>query len=308
MQLVKNLLSVAAITLLMSSCGQDFKKTKGGMPYKLFPSKEGAKIESGNFVKAQVTQSLNDSVIFTTYDKLPVYFPVTAQSQPYDITEVLPTLKSGDSVYAVQLIDTFMARNPQSIPPTMKKGDKIITTIKIESVFKNAADAQKDEETLKMAKAKGEEGAVKEYLAKNNITDAQRTENGTYVQILQQGTGEAVTEGKYVSVMYKGSTFGGKVFDSNMDTAFGHTDPLIFPVGTGGMIKGFDEGVTLLKEGAKARMYIPSMLGYGAQPPSPEIKPFEHLIFDVEVLDVSAKAPAGAPGAPGGNMPPDFNK
>jgi FKBP-type peptidyl-prolyl cis-trans isomerase len=87
-----------------------------------------------------------------------------------------------------------------------------------------------------------------------------------------------------------------------MDSTFGHVEPMSFTVGVGQMIKGFDEAVVGLKEGTKAKIYIPSMLAYGAQPPSPQIKPFEHLIFDVEVLDVStAQAPPQV--MPQGNPP-----
>ncbi len=58
------------------------------------------------------------------------------------------------------------------------------------------------------------------------------------------------------------------------------------------MLKCFYEGVKLLGKGGKGRVFIPSMLAYGPQPPSPDIKPFEHLIFDVEVINILDKAPA----------------
>lgn len=289
---VRNIIFTAGAALLMASCNQvDFKKTKGGMPYKLFASKSGKKVENGKFVKAQVVQKIKDSVLLNTYTALPVYFQVNPTEAKYDISELFTSLKEGDSVYAVQAMDTFIKRSPMIVQQTpYRNGDKITTSIKILKVFDSANDYRQDEEKEKMAIVKKEEAAVKDYLAKNNI-NAQRTGSGTYVEVQNPGTGEPVVPGKQVSVKYKGQTFGGKVFDSNLDTSFGHTDPLGFTVGVGQMIKGFDEGVQLLKEGGKARIFIPSMLAYGAQPPSPSIKPFEHLIFDVEVVDVS-NAPA----------------
>ncbi len=298
MQLVKSVLGLAAIAVLAGSCNNvDFKKTKGGLPYKLFASKSGKKIETGNYIKANITQKVKDSTVFTTYGSMPIYLPI-GPSQPYDITEILPTLKQGDSVYAVQLIDSLIARNPgATMPPSLKKGDKVTTTIKIVDVFKTPAEVQADEDKARTAYLKNEDVAVQEYLRKNNI-QAQKTGTGTYVQVINPGQGTPIDAGKYVSVMYKGSTFGGKVFDSNMDPKFGHTQPLSFVVG-GGMIKGFDEGIRLLKKGGKGRIFIPSMLGYGPQSPSPDIKPFENLIFDVDVVDVADKAPAQAQGMPG---------
>jgi FKBP-type peptidyl-prolyl cis-trans isomerase len=204
-------------------------------------------------------------------------------------------------------MDTFIKRNPTITQQTKyRNGDKIITTVKVLRVFDTAEDFQKDEETERTAFVKKEEVVVKDYLSKNKINNAQRTANGVYVQIQNEGTGAPVTQGKYVTVMYTGKTFGGTTFDSNMDPAFGHTEPLGFTVGAQQMIRGMDEGVQLLKEGSKATIYIPSMLGYGPQPPSPQIKPFEHLVFNVEVLKVSDKAPPAPPmQMPQGNMDPN---
>lgn len=64
---------------------------------------------------------------------------------------------------------------------------------------------------------------------------------------------------------------------------------MVYQVGAPNMIRGFNEGIRILHQGAKAKLFIPSMLAYGPQPPSPEIKPFENLIFDIEVLEVSDK-------------------
>jgi FKBP-type peptidyl-prolyl cis-trans isomerase FkpA len=290
---IKNLFVALGMGVIIAGCNNvDFKKTKSGLPYKLYPSKNGKKVEEGKFVKAQVTQKIKDSLVFSTYNSLPLYFQVNPAQQTYDISEVFTSLKEGDSVYSEQMMDTFIKRNPAILQQTAyKNGDKIVTTMKILKVYNSPEDFKKDEEQERMGLVKKEEEAVKGYLSKNKI-NAQRTGTGTYVQIMEPGTGEPVAAGKYVSVMYKGQTFGGKVFDSNMDPAFGHTDPMGFMVGMGQMIRGFDEGVQLLKEGGKCRIFIPSTLGYGAQPPSPDIKPFEHLIFDVQIVDVADKAPA----------------
>ena len=294
-----NLFLVAGLSILAASCdSQNFKKTKGGMPYKLYASKSGTKVEPGKFVKVHIEQKIKDSVLFSSFKSLPVYFPVQSSSQPYDISEVFNTLKEGDSVYAEQMMDTFIKKNPMILQQTpYKNGDKITTKVKVLKVFNTAEESRKDEENERMAYVKKEEVDVKNYLFKNNITNTQRTESGTYVQVLNAGSAPKVAPGKYVTVMYKGQTFDGKVFDSNMDASFNHTEPMGFTVGVGQMIKGFDEGVQLLSKGGKAKLYIPSMLAYGPQPPSPEIKPFEHLIFDVEVVDVQDKAPA-QPGMP----------
>jgi FKBP-type peptidyl-prolyl cis-trans isomerase FkpA len=299
----------ALLALTLGACSNvDFKKTKGGMPYKVFAGKGGQKLDSGDIAKVHIIQKIHDSVTFDSYkSNAPQYIPVMPNGNPYDFTEVLPTLKVGDSMYAVQVMDTFIARNPQMIPPQFKKGDKIETSVKVIGAFKNPNDAQKDQmternqafdkDTMVQNQLVKDDAAIKTYLQSNNIA-AQKSGKGTYVQILNEGAGAPVQEGKYVSLKYTGATFDGKVFDTNADPSKGHTEPLIFQVGSQGMIRGFDEGLRQLREGSRAKLYIPSMLAYGPQSPSPDIKPFENLVFDIEVLKVSdqpIQAPNPAP-------------
>jgi FKBP-type peptidyl-prolyl cis-trans isomerase FkpA len=110
--------------------------------------------------------------------------------------------------------------------------------------------------------------------------------------MIQPGTGPVADTGNYVTVNYSGISWSGKKFDSNTDTAFHHVEPYSFVAGAGRMMKGFDEAVLMMNKGAKVKLYIPSMLGYGANPTTPLIKPFEHVIFDLELVDIKEKEPA----------------
>jgi FKBP-type peptidyl-prolyl cis-trans isomerase FkpA len=312
---LKNILYAAGIMVLMAGCNNvNFKKTKGGMPYKLFTSGKGPKIQNGEIMKFHFTQKLNDSVLATSYSQGPRYIPVDGRSVPYDVSEVIMDLRKGDSLYAVQMVDTFIKQNPNGIPPQFKKGMKIITTIKVLDIFKNQDEARADEtkekelafknNTKLQDQLKKDIAAIQAHLSANNI-QAQKTKNGAFVQIITQGNGPAAVKGKFVSLKYKGTNMAGKVFDTNMDTSFKHTDPLTFVVGTGQMITGFDEGVQLLKKGDKARIYIPSSLAFGPKPSSPNLGPDENVIFDVEVLDVEDQVmPPGQGGNPAGSQSP----
>ena len=289
-----NALSILAlICLVLLSCQKSaLKKTPGGMPYEIFSDAKKPQVKMGGFLKLSITQSINDSVVFTNQGKIPNYIPVLNQTAPYDLSEVWSQLRLGDSVIATQMMDTFMNRNPGSIPPPFKKGDRIITKVKVLGIFDNDSlrkiDADKELEAFKTKEVK----EVEAFVNKSGVK-AERSKNGVYVQTLQPGTGNLIDSGKYVSVNYTGMTFDGKVFDSNVDTSFHHTEPLSFTVGAGQMIQGFDEGVRFLKPGAKGVLYIPSMMGYGPTG-SGGIKGYAHLKFEVEVLTVADKAPAAA--------------
>jgi FKBP-type peptidyl-prolyl cis-trans isomerase len=297
---------LAAGLVFAASCNNvDYKKTKSGLLYKII-TPSGSKdtlVKPGNMLKLFFQQKINDSLLQSNYGKLPTYAKVEENvGAVYDPREIFTMLHKGDSVVSVILVDSLIKKGLlMTMPPFMHKGDRLYIYFKIVDVFYSDSLARNDNEremTKEMARQKKEmEGkAVEEakevetYLASKKIT-TQKTEKGTYVQILETGQGAQIDSGKYVTVKYKGSTFNGKVFDTNMDTTFHHAEAYSFVVGAGQMIQGFDDGIRLLKKGGHANLYIPAVLAYGPQSPSPDIKPYENLIFEVSVVDVQDKAP-----------------
>ena len=281
---------------VMSSCNKvTYRKTAGGMPYQLYSGKGSKKINAGNIVKCYLSYKVKDSVYFSSFGKLPMYMPVNEVAQPYDISEIWIKLKAGDSVIATQMMDTFIKRNPTGIPPEFKKGDRIVTIIKVLDVFTTDSAQVADEQKEKKNFLATETAFLEKYLAEKNIK-TEKTPSGAFIQIINPGTGNLIDSGKYVSENYTGISLSGKKFDSNTDTAFHHVGPYPFTVNAGQMIKGFDEAVMLMKAGGTAKVYIPSLLAYGGNPnPRSGIKPFEHLVFDIEIVDVKDTAPQQKP-------------
>lgn len=114
------------------------------------------------------------------------------------------------------------------------------------------------------------------------ISTMTTTESGLQYIIFEQGEGVKPTAGQQVSVHYKGMLEDGTVFDNSYDRG----EPIVFPVGTGRVIKGWDEGIMLLNVGTKAQLIIPSELGYGERGAGAVIPPNATLIFDVELVAV----------------------
>ncbi|MBU2929525.1 peptidylprolyl isomerase [Winogradskyella psychrotolerans] len=108
------------------------------------------------------------------------------------------------------------------------------------------------------------------------------TASGVRYQIIQKGDGKKAEKGNTVSVHYKGQLADGTVFDSS----YKRNSPLDFQVGVGQVIAGWDEGICLLNVGDKARLVIPSDLGYGAAGAGGVIPPNATLVFDVELMNV----------------------
>lgn len=302
MNKIKQLALLLFVGASLVSCDKaSYKKTPGGMPYQLFSGKDTAEVKIGQFLKLNFTQKINDSTYFTTEGSMPLYVAVTGQSSPYEVTELWTKLRRGDSVVSTQLMDTFIKRSqPGSMDPRYKKGDRIMTYIKVLDVFENDSTKSIDENKI-LAEIAAREAKVVEAFAKSKTSNLQRSPSGVFIEILEPGTGNLIDSGKYVTVNYTGTTFNGVKFDSNVDPAFGHVQPMSWTVGSPGMSKGFDESMLSLRNGSSARIYVPSMLAYGANPPrGSKIKPFENLMFEVKITDVKDQAPPPPPNpAPG---------
>jgi len=111
--------------------------------------------------------------------------------------------------------------------------------------------------------------------------DTSTTVSGLKYIMIKEGTGKNAYKTGKVTVHYTGYFTDGRIFDSSVR----REEPIQFQVGVGQVIKGWDEGLLLLKEGGKARFIIPYTLGYGEQQMGP-IPAKSTLIFDVELLKV----------------------
>jgi FKBP-type peptidyl-prolyl cis-trans isomerase len=106
---------------------------------------------------------------------------------------------------------------------------------------------------------------------------------GLMIEEVKIGDGALATKGKTVSVHYTGTLTTGVKFDSSLDRG----QPIQFILGTGQVIKGWDQGIDGMKVGGKRKLTIPPELGYGARgTPGGPIPPNATLVFDVELVAV----------------------
>lgn len=310
---MRNISLLAIVAILFSSCGQDFKKGDKGLEYKITATGSGEKLKVGNFLQMHVCQIISDGkkdtiVNDTRRNGTPIIEPFDSTSIPPEYFKIIAQLRKGDSLTIRLLVDSMYKDNPGAMPPFMKKGNYFLTTVKLLDVFKNQTQmetARKKDMQLKMEKdsieniqilAK-EDKELQAYFKKNNITGLQKTALGTYVQITQPGTGAMIDTSVVVVTNYTGSLLNGKKFDSNTDSTFKHTEPFNvnmtndYTLG-GPVIKGWTDGLKLLNKGAKAKFFVPSVLGYGKQKMGEMIPENAILIFDIEVANVLSKTEA----------------
>lgn len=159
---------------------------------------------------------------------------------------------------------------------------------------------EKQQEQMKQREAEMEKKAAvdnadykkenEQFLVDNKTKEGVKTTaSGLQYIVVKEGEGESPKAKDRVKVHYAGAVIDGTEFDSSMGG-----DPRTF--GVGQVIKGWTEGLQLMKPGAKYKFFIPQELAYGFKGRMPKIKPFSTLIFDVELIEVNPKTtPAALP-------------
>ena len=112
------------------------------------------------------------------------------------------------------------------------------------------------------------------------------TASGLQIADTKVGTGASPRTGQTCVMHYTGWLYTNGAKGAKFDSSLDRGQPFEFPIGTGRVIKGWDEGVASMKVGGKRTLIIPADLGYGARGAGGVIPPNATLIFEVELLDV----------------------
>lgn len=99
---------------------------------------------------------------------------------------------------------------------------------------------------------------------------------------IETGDGKAVVKGALISTQYRGFLEDGTQFDSSYDRG----KPFQCVIGSGRVIKGWDQGLIGMKVGGKRKLRVPAHLAYGERQIGALIKPNSNLVFDIELLEV----------------------
>ncbi len=149
-------------------------------------------------------------------------------------------------------------------------------------------------------KAAGEKNASDgaKFLEENKKKEGVKTTaSGLQYKAIKEGTGAQAKATDTVTVNYRGTLINGTEFDSS----YKRGEPATFPLN--GVIKGWTEGLQLMKVGSKYQFFVPPNLAYGERTVGPDITPNSTLIFEVELLDAKP-APTPAPPVSPKTSPP----
>ena len=145
--------------------------------------------------------------------------------------------------------------------------------------YQEELQGQQEQQFEELASQNLEAGEA--FLAQNAEREGvETTESGLQYEVIEEGDGNNPTASDRVQVHYTGELINGDVFDSSRDRG----QPVTF--GLNQVIPGWTEGLQLMSEGARYKLYIPADLAYGPGG-NQAIGPNETLIFDVELLAVN---------------------
>ena len=102
------------------------------------------------------------------------------------------------------------------------------------------------------------------------------------IEDIVQGDGKAVVKGALITTHYRGQLEDGTTFDSSHERG----KPFQCVIGTGRVIKGWDQGLMGMRVAGKRKLFVPSHLAYGERQIGEHIKPNSNLLFEIELLEV----------------------
>jgi FKBP-type peptidyl-prolyl cis-trans isomerase FkpA len=263
------------------------------------------------FSTAQSGQSAKDIISDPSKIKDPMY--------KFVMSSIL-SMKKGDSTTFVMKLDTFKikpqgldsAKNAEftislkdvmseekfmaGLSPQEQQGYKAQKLqMKLQEIYESSKEKIKASQGVYdaakpvfIARAKGVADSMallSQNIASGTLPNIQTTASGIKYAVVKEGTGNVIGGGRFAFVNYFGCLKNGKKFDQSFERG----SPLVFPVGIGQVIPGWDEGVALMKENSIAIFLIPANLAYGPEEKKDEkgavtIPANSDLVFYVELL------------------------
>ncbi len=212
---------------------------------------------------------LPDTVLFDSKKlKDELMFPMIRPMFKGDLYEGLKMMSPGDSMTFKVVADSFFLKtaNMKKLPAYVKPGTPMYFDVKLKKIETQEVHNQEQEHKEKQV--------LYAYLKKNRITSVP-TASGLYYIPLKKGKGRKPVKGDICGVYLKVQTIDGTVLwdksDEMIDIEFGK------PFDT----KGLMEGLSMMHEGGKARLIVPSKIGVGSSGRPPAVQPYTTVIYDV---------------------------
>ncbi len=292
------LLGLAA-TFMLISCNKNggMQKTISGFDVQLVKDEKGDVAKEGDYVYFRYHVVGNDSLIFSSTMQTPVIKFKLPKLEKQEAKNAQPMLEAihlmsiGDSAVVYQPLDEEMKKSV-GLPHINKIEYHVaLVDIKNEEAYKADMEVEQKaaDEKKKMLEAEASviaanaKTVLADYKAGKLASSLVTTPSGLKYLVHEAGNGPKAEPGKPVSVHYYGMLMDGTRFDDSWSRG----QEFQFMLGQRQVIPGWDEGVANLNQGAKATLFIPAALAYGAEGAPPAIPANAELMFYIEVKKVN---------------------
>lgn len=290
---------------------KSFKKTATGLEYRMIAKGKGPRPQEGEIMLLHMSYKTAKKVLLNTEDQgMPIAMPYNKDKLAQDggVMEAVSMLQKGDTLLCKLDATKLFGENWPHVAQqhNLKQDSQCLLRLHLQDIMTKEEHQKWEKEQIAMLEQKHQEETAKQLqedikIISNHLTEqqitAQTTPSGLHYVIDTPGQGAHPKQGDTVKVNYTGQLLSGKVFDTSVESAAKEHgvhnpqrpyEPIAFKLGVGQVIQGWDEGICLLKQGGKGRLFIPSTLAYGSQDVGGGLIPANSvLVFEVELVEIN---------------------
>jgi FKBP-type peptidyl-prolyl cis-trans isomerase len=288
--MLRNFLCVFLVVVLLASCKTKseypgYSVASNGLNYKLLViGEENSTIQLGDYVTVEINyKTMGDSVFFHGSRK----FQVTKPEYPGSIDDCLLMLGKGDKADFILSVNDFFQKTLSSpVPDYLSGQDKMKIDILVVEVQTEREYLKEKEAFLSWIRGVDdyEKTILNQFINQENI-GVTPTSSGMYFVSLKNGNGKKIKQGDTLCIDYEGKFLNGKFFDSTKK----RKEPFQFVFGSEWqVIEGMNEALSMMEEGQKALIIMPSKVAFGSTGSATGIiPPYTSLIYEIEILKVN---------------------
>ena len=288
---MKKYLPAVALAVALMGCDSTPKyvELESGLKFRKLVKGDTTKAQPTDVINVVMTHVEGDSVLYDSGSD-PGYFVNPSVGLPPNLQEAFLLCSKGDSVQIEMPYTEYATMTGR--PVGAADSSKVVTwNIKVREIENEQVVIDRlVGEQLEKDKVK-----INEYLVNNNL-EATETEEGVSVVTLKKGNGKYPASGDKVGVNYVLRLLDGTIIDTSYEELAKENGlynpnrdyaPYSFTLGNREVIQGWDVAIPNVDQGGKARLLIPSKLGYGSRNTGGPIPPNSVLVFDVEVVELN---------------------
>ncbi len=281
---------LAGMLILWAGCNQSpyrgFKKADSGIYYKFHErSGDTNKPQLNELMTLTMRYGTEDSNLFDSrLNPRPMILPQSPPQYKGDIYEALSMMAKGDSATFILAADSFflVTAGSRYVPDFIDSNGVLFFDVKMKEI-QTQEEYQRAEQLKNEQRAKEESDKLQEYMKANNLQIIP-TASGLYFTETTAGNGKKPVEGDWVKVNFAISLLDQVPIYSSFER-----EPSSFEYGKIFENQGVSEAISMMSEGGRASLIVPSSLAFGAAGRGDIIPPYSTLLYDVQIVKIQSK-------------------